>query len=131
MRAPYNVLIGEGSIIGDKAMLDGLNGIIIGNNVNLSTGVWIWTEQHNPQCKYFSCIDQGAPVIIKDRAWISYRAVILPRVTVGEGAVIAAGAVVTKNVEPFTIYGGVPAKKIGNRNKDLEYIFDGKYLPFF
>lgn len=128
-RAPYNIEIGTGTIIGDNCLLDGRNGIVIGENVNFSTGVWIWTEQHDPQCQYFSC--KGAPVIIKDRAWVSCRTIILPGVTIGKGAVIAAGAVVTKNVEPYSIYAGVPAKKIGMRNNDLKYEFDGKHMPFY
>jgi acetyltransferase-like isoleucine patch superfamily enzyme len=131
MRAPYNIRIGEGSIIGNDSKLDGRNGIVIGSNVNFSTGVWIWTEQHDPQCPYFSCTDKGGPVIIGDRAWVSCRAVILPRVTIGEGAVIAAGAVVTRDVEPYAIYAGVPAKKIGARNRNLVYELDAPPLPFY
>jgi maltose O-acetyltransferase len=60
-------------------------------------------------------------VIIGDHVWIAYRAVILPGVTIGEGAVVAAGAVVTRDVEPFPIVAGVPAKKIGERNRNLDY----------
>lgn len=131
VRSPQNIKIGDGTIIGDDSKLDGRNGITIGRNVNFSTGVWIWTEQHNAQCPNFSCINEGAPVIIGDRAWVSCRTVILPGVTIGEGAIIAAGAVVTKDVEPFTIYGGIPAKKIGERNKDLTYEFDGECIPFY
>lgn len=131
IRSPYNIEIGDGTIIGDDSKLDGRNGIIIGNNVNFSTGVWVWTEQHNPQSSDFSCINEGLPVIIGDRAWISCRVVILPGVTIGEGSVIAAGAVVTKDVEPYSIYGGIPAKKIGDRNKNLTYNFDGEFLPFY
>lgn len=131
IKEPYNIKIGDGSIIGDDCKLDGRNGIIIGKNVNFSTGVWIWTEQHNPQSPSFSCDYEGAPVIIGDRAWLSCRTIILPGVTIGEGAVIAAGAVVTKDVEPFSIYGGIPARKIGMRNKNLMYDFDGKFIPFY
>ncbi len=131
MRAPYKIRIGEGSIIGSDSKLDGRNGIVIGNNVNFSTGVWIWTEQHDPQCPFFSCTDKGGPVVIGDRVWISCRAVILPRVTIGEGAVIAAGAVVTRDVEPFAIYAGVPAKKIGERNRDLVYELKTQPMPFY
>lgn len=130
LRDTHKITIGEGTIIGDDAKLDGRSGLWIGKNVNFSTGVWIWTLQHAMNCPNFSCDNQGAPVKIGDRAWISCRVVILPGVTIGEGAVIAAGAVVTKDVEPFAIYGGIPAKKIGERNKDLKYQFDGSCLPF-
>ncbi|WP_338432721.1 acyltransferase [Clostridium tyrobutyricum] len=131
IRSPYNIEIGNGTIIGDDSKLDGRNGIIIGSNVNFSTGVWIWTDQHNPQSEKFSCANEGLPVIIGNRVWLSCRTVILPGVTIGEGSVIAAGAIVTKDVEPYSIYGGIPAKKIGDRNRNLTYEFDGKYLPFY
>jgi acetyltransferase-like isoleucine patch superfamily enzyme len=131
MRDPFNISIGTGTIIGDNNILDGRNRIIIGKNVNLSTGVWIWTEQHDPQCPLFSCTNKGGPVTIGDRVWVSCRTVILPGITIGEGAVIAAGSVVAKDVEPYCIYGGVPAKKIGERNKDLKYEFDGKATAFY
>lgn len=130
IREPYNIEIGDGTIIGDKCILDGRNEIKFGKNVNVSTGVWIWTEQHDYQCPYFGCNKKGGKVNIEDRVWISCRTIILPGVTIGEGAVIAAGAVVTKDIEPYSVYGGIPAKKIGNRNKNLKYIFDGSYLPF-
>lgn len=131
IRAPHLLFIGKGSIIGDDAKLDARNKIIIGNNVNLSTSVWIWTEQHDPQSPCFGVPSGKKTVVIHDRAWISSRVTILPGIEIGEGAVIAAGAVVTKDVEPFAIYGGVPAKKIGQRNINLVYEFDGSYSPFY
>lgn len=130
IRDPYKITINEGSIVGDKCILDGRNEIYIGKNVNISTGVWIWTEQHDLQSPYFACNNKGGAVIIEDRAWISCRAIILPGIKIGEGSVIAAGSVVTKDVEPYSVYAGIPARKIGNRNKDLKYTFDGTYLPF-
>jgi acetyltransferase-like isoleucine patch superfamily enzyme len=63
-------------------------------------------------------------VTIEDYAWISCRVVILPGVTIGKGAVVAAGAVVTTNVPPYTIVGGVPAIEIGKRTKNLNYTLD-------
>lgn len=133
IRAPYNLKIGKGSIIGNKSILDARRGgIIIGENVNLSTGVWLWTGQHDHQDPYFRSVEgRRGPIIIENRAWIGPRVTILHSVTIGEGAVVAAGAVVTKNVEPFAIYAGIPAKKIGDRNHNLRYEFDGSYIPFY
>jgi acetyltransferase-like isoleucine patch superfamily enzyme len=132
-RAPYKLKIGEGSIIGNRAILDARRGgITIGKNVNLSTGVWLWTGQHDHNDPYFRSVEgRRGPIEINDRVWIGPRVTILHSVTIGEGAVIAAGAVVTKNVEPFSIYAGIPAKKIGDRNNDLRYEFQGIHIPFY
>lgn len=59
--------------------------------------------------------------MIDDYVWICTGATVCANVHIGEGAVIAAGAVVTNDIEPYTIVGGVPAKKIGERNKNLDY----------
>jgi acetyltransferase-like isoleucine patch superfamily enzyme len=130
IRSPFNLHIGEGSIIGDKAILDARYGIWIGNHVNFSTGVWIWTAQHDYQSSTFAMDFKNNGVKIGDRAWIGPRVTILPNVTIGEGAIVAAGSVVNKDVEPFTLVGGVPAKKIGERNKELKYEFVGDHLHF-
>ena len=129
IRAPWKIHIGKGSIIGDNSILDGRNGIFIGENVNFSTGVNIWTEQHDLNSSDFGC--KGGAVTIEDYAWCSTRTIILPGVNIHKGAVIAAGAVVTKDCEKFTVYGGIPAKKIGVRNNDLQYKFNGNYIPFY
>ena len=119
IRSPQNITIGENTSIGDHCILDGRSGLTIGNSVNLSTGAWIWTMQHDPNDPNFGV--KGGAVVVEDYAWISSRTSILPGVTIGRGAVIATGAVVTKSVEPFAIMAGVPAKKIGERNQDLNY----------
>lgn len=131
IRDAEKLKIGEGSIIGDKAILDARYCIEIGDNVNLSTGVWIWTAQHDYNSPTFNSGNKCGKVVIGNRAWLGPRTIIMPGVTVGEGAVVAGGAVVTKNVEPFTLVGGVPAKKIGDRNKALIYEFDGSHIPFY
>ena len=120
IRKPSKISIDEGTVIGHGVTLDGRNGITIGKNVNFSSEVMIWTMQHDYNDPSFGAA--GGPVVIHDYAWISVRAIILPNVTIGEGAVVAAGAVVTKDVEPYTIVGGVPAKKIGERNNNLDYV---------
>ena len=132
IREPYKIRIGCGSIIGDRAILDGRNGIEIGENVNLSSNVSIWTEQHDHRDSFFRCDTQTkTPVKIGNRVWIGPNALILHSVEIGEGAVVAAGAVVTKSIEPYTIVAGVPAKKIGERNKNLKYEMTGEYVPFY
>lgn len=131
IRSPWRIEIGEGTVIGDESKLDGRNGLIIGNNVNFSTGVWIWTEQHDLNDPNFGSNNKGGRVIIGDRAWVSSRTTILPRVNIGEGCVIAAGAVISKDCEAFCVYGGIPGKKIGERNRNLKYEFDGSHEAFW
>lgn len=119
IRDSHKITIGDYSSIGDHCILDGRGGLTIGNSVNFSTGVWVWTMQHQVNDPDFAC--ESAEVVIEDYAWLSCRSVILPGVRIGKGAVVAAGAVVTKDVEPYTIVGGVPARKIGERSKELRY----------
>ena len=73
---------------------------------------------------------KGGPVVIKDWVYIGSRVTILPEVVIGEGAVIASGAVVTRDVDPWTIVGGVPAKFIRNRPK-VNYTLDTKTRALF
>ena len=131
VRAPYNICVGEGSVIGDRAVLDGRNGLRIGRNVNVSSNASFWTEQHDHDDPLFRCHTRvRTGITVGDRAWIGPNTVILPNVTVGEGAVVAAGAVVTRDVEPFAIVAGIPARKISERSRDLKYEFNGEFLPF-
>lgn len=127
IRAAHKLRIGENTTIGHGAVLDARGGLTIGNNVNFSSGVWVWTMQHDPQDPSFGL--KTAPVTIKDYAWLSSRSTVLPGVTVGEGAVVAAGAVVTKDVADYTIVGGIPAKPIGQRPRNLCYAL-GKAADF-
>lgn len=131
IRDPSNITIEKGSIIGDNAILDGRNGITIGENVVFASNVKIWTEQHDHRDPWFRCETQEhKPVIIDDRAWIGSSVTILHSVHIGEGAVVAAGAVVTHDVPPYTIVAGIPAKKIGDRNHDLRYEMNGSHRHF-
>lgn len=130
-RHPWNITIGEGSSIGDHAKIDGRNGVIIGSNANFGSGVWIWSEQHDYNDAEFSCNEKGGKVEIGDRVWISARAIVLPGVTVHDGAVIGAGAIVTKDCEEFALYVGCPAVKKGNRNRNLTYELADQYLHFY
>jgi serine acetyltransferase len=119
IRDAQRISIGAGSVIGLWATLDGRRGISIGRHANLSSEVALWTLQHDPNDPDFGV--KGAPIVVEDHAWLSFRSVILPGVTVGRGAVVAAGAVVTRDVPAYAIVGGVPADVIGQRRRDLDY----------
>jgi len=115
-----NISIGEDSIIGERVVLDGRDKLKIGNHVDIATDVMIYNAQHDVKDENFCAV--SAPVVIEDYVFIGPRAIILPGVTVKKGAVVGAGAVVTKDVEEGVIVGGVPAKQIGQREvKDLNY----------
>ena len=110
---PWNVAIGEFSSVGYGTLIRGSTKISIGKNCCISEGVKILTAGHDVTSPFFDLTRK--PVEIHDSVWIAMDAIILPGVTIGEGAVVAAGAVVTKDVEPFTVVGGNPAKFIKNR----------------
>ena len=117
---PPNIKIGEDSIIGEGTVLDGRDKLIIGSHVDIASEVMIYNGQHDINSENFKAV--FAPVAIEDYVFIGPRAIILPGITIKKGAVVGAGAVVTKDVEEFKIVGGVPAKEIGERqNKDLNY----------
>lgn len=120
VRTPKNLIIEDGVSIGPKVLLDARKGITIHKNAVIAYEAIIWSLNHDYNDVDF--VGKGAPVEIGSYAWICSRSIILPGVKIGEGAVVASGAVVTKDVEPYTIVGGVPAKVIGNRErKDYAY----------
>lgn len=124
IRCPKKLTIERGCSIGPGVLLDARCGILIHQNANISYEAIIWTMHHDMNAPDFKTI--GSSVEIGMYAWICSRSIILPGVKIGEGAVVASGAVVTKDVEPYAIVAGVPAKKIGERERN---IFN--YKPFF
>ena len=117
---PDGISIGEDTIIGERAFLDGRAELIIGDHVDIASEVMVYNSEHDINSPTFTAIEE--PVFIGNYVFIGPRVVILPGVNIGKGAVVAAGAVVTKDVPDFKIVGGVPAKEIGEReNKDLNY----------
>lgn len=117
---PRGIEIGEDSIVGDHVFLDGRDRLKIGNHVDIASQVLIYNSSHDLNSEEFTATT--SPVDIGDFVFIGPRAIILPGVKIGRGAVVAAGAVVTKDVPDLTIVGGVPAVKIGERKiKDLHY----------
>jgi len=120
----YGGPIGDGLEIGNNSNIGPFNyigcsgKITIGNNVMLGPRVSIYAENHVFDNAELTIKEQGVKkqfVIIEDDCWIASNAVILSGVTIGQGSVIAAGAVVTESIEPYSIVGGVPAKLIKKR----------------
>jgi len=110
---PAGITIGKDTIIGEDAILDGRGTLEIGNHVAFATGVMIYNSQHDIRDPLFAAT--VLPVHIADYVFIGPRAIILPGVHIGKGAVVGAGAVVTKDVSPGVVVGGVPAVPIGDR----------------
>lgn len=120
---PRHIRIGCDTIIGERFSLDGRKqlhnsegGLEIGDHVDIASEVMIWTSQHDIADPRFSAIEKK--VTIEDYVFIGPRAIILPGVTIGKGAIVAAAAVVTKDVSPLSVVAGVPAKEISKRSAD-------------
>lgn len=107
---PRGVSVGEDTIVGDNVFLDGRAPLKIGSHVAISSQVLIYNSEHNIHSDNMSVVEEG--VTIEDFVFIGPRAIILPGVTIGRGAVVAAGAVVTHDLAPGMVYGGVPAREI-------------------
>ena len=103
---PDKLYIGDYVSIGPEAV------ILMGGNHTHRTD---WISCYPFADKVLESYRGKGDTVIKDGVWIGLRALIMPGVTIGEGAIVAAGAVVTKDLEPYTIYGGNPAKEIRKR----------------
>ncbi len=117
---PENITIGQDSIVGDHSFLDGRAPLKIGNHVGIASQVLIYNDEHDINSETYG--NSFGPVTIDDYVFIGPRSIILPNVHIGRGAIVAAGAVVTKDIPPLEVWGGVPAKKINDRQvKNLNY----------
>lgn len=123
---PRGLKIGNGVGIGWFAELDARGGITINDNTNISSHVKLITGSHDIDDPYFTA--DFRPIIVGHHVWIGTGAIILQGVTIGDGSVVAAGAVVTKDIPPYEIWGGVPAKFIRKRTMDLRYESGGAPL---
>lgn len=116
---PHKIIIGNHSHINRSCLLDGRGGIKIGSKVSISFKVNLLTGSHLPNSNDFKYVVK--PIIIEDFVWIGCGATILPGVTIGRGSVVSAGSVVTRDIPPMTIVGGIPAKILRNRESSLNY----------
>jgi putative colanic acid biosynthesis acetyltransferase WcaF len=110
---PWNLTVGDWSAIGDQAFIYNLGKVTLGEKVTIShraqlcAGTHDYTQPDLPLLK--------PPIVIGNQAWICADAFVGPGLTVGEGAIVGARAVVTKTVEPWSIVAGNPARFIKNR----------------
>lgn len=119
--------IGARTVVNRRCYLDGRGGLRIGANVSISPECYLLSLTHDVHSPGFGAV--AKPTVLGDRVWLGARAMVLPGVEMGEGSVAGAGAVVAKSCGPFEIVAGTPAKKIGERNRDLRYELD--YSPLF
>lgn len=120
VRKPRNFSIGDNCLVLRGTFLDALGGLSIGDDVTISFNAMLISGGHDVQHPYFEA--DHRPITIQDHVWIGAGAIVLKGVTIGEGAVVSAGAVVTHDVPSYTIVGGVPAKEIGKRNKVVRQV---------
>ena len=110
---PWNFSAGNLTSIGNQAWMYALDKIVIGEKTCIGEQVKLLTGYHDISAWNFAF--RTRPITIGSCVWIATGAIVLPGVTIGDGAVVAAGAVVTKDVEPWTIVGGNPARLIKKR----------------
>ncbi len=114
-------IMGEGSNIGDNTIIDTSDDVIIGKMVAVGPDCILYTHDHdyvsNPDAAWKGGVITGK-IIIEDGAWVGARVTLLPDVSIGKNAVVAAGSVVTKSVPAGEIFAGIPAKFIKKTHPD-------------
>ncbi|OUL22685.1 transferase [Nostoc sp. RF31YmG] len=118
---PQNISLGNKVYIGQNVLLDGRGGITIGDNTTVGFNVVILSANHDYQSNdlpYEHNVYIHKPVVIGCNVWIGGNALIIPGVTIGDGAIVAAGTVVTANVEPLAIVGNQPMRTIKYRDRE-------------
>lgn len=108
---PRNLVMGRGSFINRNCYLDLSAPLIIEDGVTIGHGVTFITIEHRGLPRQRG-VDTFRPITLKERCWIGANATVLPGVTIGSQAVVAAGALITRDVEPGSVVGGVPARVI-------------------
>ena len=121
--APFRLVISGNCHIGRYCQIDARGDIHVGTNVVIAGHCLLITADHDPEDSGFA--GRVGSITIADRVWMGSRSIILRGVTIGEGAVVASGAIVTRDVPPWSIVAGVPAKVIGKRSTDQTYEIDG------
>ena len=111
--APWNLTLGDYVAVANGAELYAVAPIVMGNHITISQDAYICTASHDISTRLKPLIYK--PIRVDSYAWVCARAVVLPGVTIGEGAVVGCAAVAAKDVAPWTVVGGNPAKFIKKR----------------
>ncbi len=118
IRGPRNLRLGTSVGLGKDTWINSRGGVVIGNNVMIAPGVRIISNGHRMERLDVPMIQQGLyskPIHIGNDVWIGADVIVLPGVTVGEGSIIAAASVVTKDVPPMSVVAGSPARVVKSR----------------
>ncbi|MCX9011226.1 MAG: acyltransferase [Candidatus Methanoperedens sp.] len=133
---PEGITIGNEVVFANNCVIGGEGGLEIGNFVMVGNNATILSSNHGYTDLNIPMLRQSlkiAPVKIMDDVWIGANAVIQPGVTIGQGAIVAANAVVVEDIEPYSIVGGVPAKLIKKRVDDdkIRLLLDKEKSPLY
>lgn len=117
--APWNLVNEHSCCVGPDVEIYNKDKVFLGVQAIVSQGAYICTASHDVTSPNMKLVTK--PVIVDSQAWVASRAIILPGVTVGEGAVVGCGSVVAKDVAPWTVVAGNPARVVGKREiRDVE-----------
>lgn len=125
----FRLSVGEHSVINRNCRLDARGGLTIGSNVSISPECYLISASHDPHSPSFAGASKPTAVTIDDYVWLGVRALVLPGVTIGRGAVVGAGAVVSRDVPAMAIVAGNPARVIGQRQAEPHYTLH--WQPWF
>ena len=114
VKYPWNLSVGNNSWFGEECWIDNLVPVSIGNNVCISQGAYLCTGNHDWSDPAFGLIVR--PIRLEDGAWVGARSSLAPGVVIGECAIVSLGSVVNKNVPPYEIHSGNPARFVRNRD---------------
>lgn len=126
-----NLVLDVGAVINNGCRIDNRAQVTVGAHASVSYGCVVYTKGHDPQDSGFRTV--SAPVVIGPRAWLCSQVLVMPGVTMGEGAVALAGSVVTKDIPAYAMHGGNPAKFVADRRSPMLYELshDRWRIPFF
>lgn len=126
--SPHKLVVGDRCAVGWRCVLDARGGIVLGDDVVLASDVQLITADHDIDDGQFGA--RLGQISVQDHAWLATRATVLRGVKIGQGGVVAAGAIVTGDVDAFTVVGGVPAKPIATRKQVCTYRVEAR-VRFF